>query len=96
MTLKAGALIDRYGGEGGNFFSPYGESFGKRSLPSYQNSRKYMCYEVLKDEEVLQGQVLPWFNREGRGVQYETSKTVKQLKEAGVLKPRPDKKRRED
>ena len=97
ITLKAGALIDRYGGEGGNFFSPYGESFGKRSLPSYQNSRKkYMCYEVLKDEEVLQGQVLPWFNREGRGVQYETSKTVKQLKEAGVLKPRPDKKRRED
>ena len=57
---------------------------------------KYMCYEVLKDEEVLQGQVLPWLNREGRGVQYETSKTVKQLKEAGVLKPRPDKKRRED
>ncbi len=96
-TLRVGTLIDRYGGEGGYFFSSYGDPFEKRSLPSFQSGRKnYMCFEVLKDIEVLQGTVLPWFDREGRGVQYITSKTVKQLKEAGILKPRPDKKRRED
>ena len=96
-TLSSGTLIDRYGDETGRFFSPYGEVFGKRSLPSYLNgNEKYMCYEVLKDLSVQQGKVIPWFDEEGLGTQYESSKSVKQLISDGVLRLRPDKKRRED
>ena len=46
--------------------------------------------------EVMQGTALQLFNKVGGGVQYVTLKTVKQLKEAGIFKSRPDKKRRED
>ena len=96
-TLSCGTLIDRYGPETGYFFSPYGDSFEKRSLPAFQNDRQnYMCYEVLKDIDVIQGKVLPWFGVEGSGFQYKTSKNVMQLIADGVLKPRPDKKRKED
>jgi len=33
LTVKAGSYIDRYGGTGGYFVSPYGYSYNQRSLP---------------------------------------------------------------
>src|ERR1051325_636174 len=48
VVLPSGMLIDRFGSENGNFFSPKGASFGGRALPYVCAARPYTTYEVLR------------------------------------------------
>lgn len=43
-TLDVGALIDRYGGPGGDFTAPKGTPYKMRSLPYYKNQNVYHIY----------------------------------------------------
>ena len=40
ITLMPGTLLDRFGGEGGNYFAPYASVYDKRSLPVRSTNHK--------------------------------------------------------
>ena len=48
MTLAPGSLIDRFGSEGGTFFSPKGESFDARATPYGCPQMDYRAYREVK------------------------------------------------
>ena len=77
-ALDVGKSIDRYGGEGGNFFAPTGTSYIKRSLPpsNLVNSSSprycnYHVYRVVKQLPIYTGPIAPAFEQPGLGTQYE-------------------------
>ncbi len=70
ITLDVGTRIDRYGGPDGGFFSPEGTPYEKRALALHSDVADYYVYEVIKTLEVKGGEVLPWFDRPGGGIQY--------------------------
>src|SRR5271157_2905199 len=47
-TLAPGTLIDRFGSEGGSFFSPKGESFDARAVPYVCSQMVYTVYRVVE------------------------------------------------
>ncbi len=36
-------------------------------------------YEVLENIEVIEGEAIPWFGQKGKGMQYMTDETFKDL-----------------
>jgi predicted ribonuclease toxin of YeeF-YezG toxin-antitoxin module len=70
MELNKGMLIDRYGGPGGNFFSPEGIPYEQRALALHSDDADYYIYEVLRPLDVVGGKIAPWFDRPGGGTQY--------------------------
>ena len=87
-VLRPGTLIDRYGGDGGKYFSPVGTSKKARSLPPGA-PRPLVTFEVLKPLEVEAGTIAPWYGEPGGGVQYRTRSTVRQLVDEGYLRRLP-------
>lgn len=72
----------------GAFASPEGIPFEQRALPNESLSKPYKVYEVVKPiEGVKEGEVIPWFNQPGGGVQYELPGKIEDLVEGGYLKP---------
>lgn len=101
-TLQPGTRIDRYGGyldnESGNFIdkgqflSPEGIPFDSRALPEGSLTKPYTSYEVLKPiPNVQEGQVTPWFGREGMGTQYQLpgKTTIQDLIDNGYIRKVP-------
>ena len=86
ITLKPGALIDRYGVEGGKYVSPKGTTYPERALAPGSKTKPYHIYEVVKPIEGLGGKVVPWFDEPGGGIQYKFDKTIKQLLDGGYIK----------
>lgn len=85
-TLDVGALIDRYGGPGGDFTAPKGTPYKMRSLPYYKNQNVYHVYRVIKPiENVEAGRIAPAFGEWGGGIQYHLPTNVKKLIENGYL-----------
>ena len=62
-------LIDRYGEQGGSFFSPEGMPYEQRALALHSKNANYYVYKVTESFEVDSGKNEPWFGREGRGTQ---------------------------
>lgn len=86
-TLKAGTLIDRYGGTAASrFFSPAGTPLGARALPPGTAAQGLRSFEVIKALEVEAGTVAPAYGQMGLGVQYRTSHTLDDLIEQGYLR----------
>jgi filamentous hemagglutinin len=90
-TLPVGAKLDRFGGNGGDFFAPKGSSFGERALPPASLSREYKEFEVIRPLPVLSGKAAPWFDQPGGGIQYTSpngmaSYTVQDLIRDGYIK----------
>jgi hypothetical protein len=76
-TLPVGRKVDRFGGEGGNYFSPLGAPYIERALPPYNLDNfdgdypnNYHVYEVTKELPVTLGPVAPWFEQPGMGTQF--------------------------
>jgi|HubBroStandDraft_1064217.scaffolds.fasta_scaffold00272_8 hypothetical protein len=88
-TLQPGRLIDRFGGSG-RYFSPKGEPFGARALPSVCEAQTYTVYRVVKPLPVESGKAVPWFDEPGGATQYETQEASAALVSEGVLVPVPD------
>lgn len=84
-NLKPGTVIDRYGPDGGRYFSPRGTPFEKRGLPPSARERSYRQYEVLKDLPVDAGLVEPVFGP-GLGIQYRSSMSARDLVRGGYLR----------
>jgi hypothetical protein len=73
QSLTAGQLIDRFGSEGGTFFSPRGESFASRAVPYVCKQMDYRVYKVLKPIAVKSCKAAAWFNEPGGAVQVQTA-----------------------
>lgn len=79
-TLDVGALIDRYGGPGGDFTAPKGTPYKMRSLPYYKNQNVYHIYRVIKPiENVEAGTIAPAFGEPGGGIQYKLPAPIEKL-----------------
>jgi Tuberculosis necrotizing toxin len=87
VVLPAGMLIDRFGSENGNFFSPKGASFGGRALPYVCATRPYATYEVLRPVLAWTGTAAPWFDEPGGATQFKTDATAAWLVADGTLRP---------
>ncbi|MEQ8174099.1 MAG: glycohydrolase toxin TNT-related protein [Syntrophomonadaceae bacterium] len=85
LILQPGTRIDRYGSEYGTFVCPEGVPYEMRSLAPGSETKPYNVYAVLKPVEVLSGEIAPWFDQPGGGVQYMFDKSIRELIEAGIL-----------
>jgi hypothetical protein len=84
-TLPKGALIDRFGSEGGTFFSPEGQNYDARAVPYVCKAMDYRVYRVTKDLNVKMGKAAPWFDQPGGAIQYETGDPAYKLRDGGYL-----------
>jgi hypothetical protein len=84
-TLDAGDQIDRFGSEGGNFFSPVGESFNARSVPYVCRNMDYRIYRVVKPFHVKACKAAPWFGAPGGAAQFQTTVPAFKLREVGFI-----------
>jgi hypothetical protein len=84
-SLTAGELIDRFGSEGGTFFSPKGASYQSRAVPYVCPQMDYRVYRVLKPIAVKSCRAAPWFNEPGGAVQVQTADPAYKLVANGVI-----------
>lgn len=79
-VLQPGTRIDRYGDNGNaQFFSPNGTPWSQRSLPPGSEDKKFISLEVLKEIPCSSGEIAPWFNQPGGGIQYYTNIQIESL-----------------
>lgn len=90
VIIQPGALIDRFGDNGGTFFSPKGTGYRERALPYVCRGYAYAAYRVAKPLPALVGTAVPWFNEPGGAIQVKTTECVNQLLANGVLQLAPD------
>ena len=84
-TLPVGTLIDRFGSEGGSFFSPKGESFAARAVPYVCSQLAYTIYRVTKPLHVSACKAAPWFDEPGGAMQFQTDQPAYKLREGGMI-----------
>jgi hypothetical protein len=88
-VLPTGALIDRFGSEGGSFFSPKGESYPSRAVPYVCGKMVYTVYKVDKPVHVMACKAAPWFDEPGGATQYKTDDPAYKLRAAGAIEVVP-------
>jgi Tuberculosis necrotizing toxin len=84
-SLPAGELIDRFGSEGGTFFSPKGESYQSRAVPYICRKMDYWVYRVARPLAVKSCKAAPWFNEPGGAIQVQTAGPAYKLVADGTL-----------
>ena len=86
VTLQKGKVISRYGADTGRFASPQEITVEERALSrEAREARELHLYEVISDIDCFEGEIAPWFNQKGGGIQYRFEKRISELIEAGVL-----------
>jgi hypothetical protein len=80
VVLMPGMLIDRFGSDGGRFFSPKGAAYAARALPYACDRQTYIVYRVVLPVVAWSGKAAPWFGQPGGATQFETDAQVFQLK----------------
>ncbi|QEC78327.1 TNT domain-containing protein [Mucilaginibacter ginsenosidivorax] len=103
ITLQAGLLVDRYGGyydadsvfqDKGTFVSFVNVPFPQRALPDKTLQSPYRVYKIVKPiADVKKGQIIPWFNKPGLGIQFELPYNINDLKKGGYIAEQKDKER---
>jgi hypothetical protein len=86
QSLTAGQMIDRFGSEGGTFFSPRGESYRSRAVPYVCRQMDYRVYRVVKPVAVKSCKAAPWFGEPGGAVQVQTADPAYKLVADGTIK----------
>jgi hypothetical protein len=89
-TLPAGTLIDRFGSEGGTFFSPKGESYDSRAVPYVCSKMAYTVYRVDKPLHVMACKAAAWFDEPGGAQQYQTDDPAYKLRASGAIEAVPN------
>jgi hypothetical protein len=84
-TLDPGRLLDRFGSEGGTFFSPKGESFAFRAVPYVCQQMDYRIYRVVKPIPVKTCKAAPWFGEPGGAEQDQTAEPAYKLVAEGAI-----------
>lgn len=87
VVLPPGMLLDRFGGDGGNYLSPKGAPFAKRALPTVCEELAYKVYRVAAPLLVWTGTAAKWFDEPGGATQFETDAPVYLLISDHVLEP---------
>lgn len=87
-TTQSGDVVDRYGPEDGTFASPSGTAFDERALPPSSVGSNYTQYEVLRPlpDGVTEGEIAPWFEQTGGGLQYKFDRPITWYVENGYLR----------
>jgi RHS repeat-associated protein len=86
VVLKAGTVIDRYGGSAASrFFSPAGTPLAARALPPDTAAMPLRSFEVLKPITAEAGRAAPAFGG-GLGTQFRTSLALEELIQGGSLR----------
>jgi hypothetical protein len=88
-TLAVGTVIDRFGSEGGSFFSPKGESFDARAVPYVCSKMVYTVYRVDKPLHVMDCKAAAWFDEPGGAVQFQTDDPAYKLRASGAIEVVP-------
>jgi len=87
--LKRGAVVDRYGYDGGSYVSPAGTPYAARALPPGTIGKPYTVFDVMKDiEGVETSKIAPYFGEIGGGTQHKLPESVDSLCKSGHLKKR--------
>jgi filamentous hemagglutinin family protein len=75
VELKVGQRLDRYGGtsDKSSFLAPASTPLEQRALSNTTNTALHDIYIVKKPFAVEESRVMPWFGKEGMGLQYETT-----------------------
>jgi len=84
-SLAGGEMIDRFGSEGGTFFSPRGESYRSRAVPYVCAQMDYRVYRVVKPIAVKSCKAAPWFGEPGGAVQVQTTAPAYKLVADGMI-----------
>jgi Tuberculosis necrotizing toxin len=85
QSLTPGEMIDRFGSEGGTFFSPKGESYRSRAVPYVCTQMDYRVYRVVKPLAVKSCKAAPWFGEPGGAIQVQTADPAYKLVAEGIL-----------
>jgi hypothetical protein len=72
VVLTPGMLIDRFGSDGGRFFSPKGAAYAARALPYTCEKLVYVTYRVMQPVLAWTGKAAGWFDAPGGATQFET------------------------
>ncbi|MDB5392858.1 MAG: hypothetical protein JWM91_364 [Rhodospirillales bacterium] len=72
VVLSQGMLIDRFGSDGGRFFSPKGAAYPARALPYTCEKLAYITYRVTQPLLVWTGKAAAWFDAPGGATQFQT------------------------
>jgi hypothetical protein len=86
QSLTPGQMIDRFGSEGGTFFSPRGESYRSRAVPYVCRQMDYRVYRVMKPIAVKSCKAAPWFGEPGGAIQVQTADPAYKLVAEGAIK----------
>ena len=85
-VLQPGTRIDRYGSDFGSFTSPEGIPYEMRAVAPGTDLKPYSVFEVVEPINVKAGDIAPWFDEPGGGIQYLLPDTVDELLDAGILR----------
>ena len=85
-VLQPGTRIDRYGSDFGLFTSPEGIPYEMRAVAPGTDLKPYSVFEVVEPINVKAGEIAPWFDEPGGGIQYLLPDTVDELLDRGVLR----------
>lgn len=88
-TLPVGTLIDRFGSEGGSFFSPKGEPYDDRAVPYVCSKMAYTVYRVDKSLHVMACKAAPWFDEPGGAEQFQADDPAYKLRASGAIEVVP-------
>lgn len=86
-VLPSGMLLDRFGSDYGNFFSPAGAAYGKRALPYVCLQQAYTVFRVNAPLSVWAGRAAPWFDQPGGAIQFETDANAARMIQGAVIVP---------
>ncbi|MBV9251546.1 MAG: TNT domain-containing protein [Acetobacteraceae bacterium] len=87
VVLPPGVLIDRFGGDGGRFFSPKGAAYATRALPYVCERLPYTVYRVASPLPAWAGKAAPWFDEPGGATQFQTDAPAAALMGDHVIEP---------
>jgi len=82
-TLPPGTVLDRFGGDGGKYFSPPGTPYDARALSPDSLGQPYRAFEVVRPLPVQSGQIAPAFGMPGGGTQFLTGQRLGDLLNPG-------------
>ena len=88
-VLPKGTVLDRFGGEKGDFLSPAGTPYEGRALPPTSKNAPYNAYEVMRPLPVQSGPIAPAFGQPGGGTQFLAPRSVGDLVDSGYLRRLP-------
>ncbi len=91
ITLIEGTLLGRYGkiGDKSNFVTRPGVDPSRLALPPFTDPAVYQEFVVVKDiAKVRRGEIAPWGDSTGGGIQYELPEPIRVLIQKGYLEPR--------